>query len=113
MGRASSSNKLAKPSNMLVSSSYVLVVLHGVFVVATQSAQGSEELSLEWCKSRRAKGTIPALHHPANVEVLMDSWNYRNLLPDRVGAVWQQVDYDNNNDMQLTTNVSRNEYRQV
>ena len=40
------------------------------------------------------------------MRILMDSWNYRNLLPVRTGSVWEQVDNDMNNVDTLTTNVS-------
>ena len=45
--------------------------------------------------------------YSANMRVLMDSWNYLNLLPPRIGAVWDQVDNDVNNPDRFTTNVSQ------
>ena len=33
-----------------------------------------------------------------NVKVLMDSWNYRNLLPPNEGTAWVQVNKDNMRD---------------
>ena len=36
-------------------------------------------------------------HSVSNIKVLMDSFNYFNLLPPHEGAVWQQLDLDDNN----------------
>lgn len=51
------------------------------------------------------------LFYPTNLRVLMDSWNYKNLLSshhsERLGSVWQQADYDKNNHITTTTNVSQ------
>ena len=58
------------------------------------------------CLMLRAQGAAPIPEYTPNMSVLMDSWDYQNLLPDRAGAVWQQVDNDTNNVEQLTTNVS-------
>ena len=35
--------------------------------------------------------------HPSNTKILMDSFNYLNLLHPHDDAVWQQLDLDNNN----------------
>ena len=43
--------------------------------------------------------------YPANIEVLMDSKDYRGLLQGN-SPVWQQVDNDNNNTDQFVTSVS-------
>ena len=45
---------------------------------------------------------VNILDYPPEVKPLMDSHNYRQLLP----PVWQQVDNDNNNPSGVTTNVS-------
>ena len=58
------------------------------------------------CEALRTNGVAPMLSYSANMRVLMDSWNYLNLLPPRTGAVWDQVDNDTNNPVQITTNVS-------
>ena len=84
----------------------VLTALPQLRLTSAQIAPGGEEESLEHCKKLRSDGVLSKLTHPANVEVLMDSWNYQNLLPNRSGAVWQQMDYDSNNPVGLTTNVS-------
>ena len=44
---------------------------------------------------------------PPNTRVLMDSFNYINLLPPQDGAVWQQVDNDGNNVVGAGTEVSQ------
>ena len=67
-------------------------------------APGDEDqLLCENLRSIRAAAT-PA--YSANMRVLMDSWNYQNLLPPRPGAVWDQVDNDTNNFFEGVTNVS-------
>ena len=57
------------------------------------------------CELLRAQGAAPIPAYSANMRVLMDSWNYQNLLPPRAGAVWEQVDNDTNNHIGETTNV--------
>ena len=75
-----------------------------IIVIVGAVAPGDEELDL--CEQLRAQGTAPIPAYSANMRVLMDSWNYQNLLPDRTGAVWNQVDNDTNNPSGITTNVS-------
>ena len=78
----------------------LLKVNHGSSV-----APGDEEQLL--CENLRSIGAAPPLlAYSANMRVLMDSWNYLNLLPPRLGAVWDQVDNDENNPSNVTTNVS-------
>ena len=57
------------------------------------------------CELLRAQGAAPIPAYSANMRVLMDSWNYQSLLPPRLGAVWDQVDNDENNHELATTNV--------
>ena len=66
-------------------------------------APGDEE---SLCDDLRASGSIPTSDYDPTVRVLMDTWNYNNLLPVRSGSVWEQVDNDNNNPVGATTNVS-------
>ena len=66
-------------------------------------APGDEEREL--CQSLRSMGAAPTPGYAPNMRVLMDSWNYRNLLT-RVGAMWDQVDNDTRNDGSITTNVN-------
>ena len=50
---------------------------------------------------------VNILDYPPEVKPLMDSRHYWQLLPlNNMGAVWQQVDDDNNNPSGVTTNVS-------
>ena len=65
-------------------------------------APGDEE---PLCNELRGLGSIPTPDYAPAMRVLMDTWNYNNLLPVRVGSVWEQVDNDNNNPAG-TTNVS-------
>ena len=66
-------------------------------------APGDEE---QLCRGLRENGVISIPAYSADMRVLMDSWNYQNLLPPRAGAVWDQVDNDNNNPVGITSNVS-------
>ena len=50
--------------------------------------------------------TLAGVQHPSNVKILMDSFNYINLLPPLGGAVWQRLDLDNNNAFGVGTEVS-------
>ena len=73
-------------------------------VVAAGVAPGDEE---DFCQNLRSIGTATTPDYGPNIRVLMDSWNYQNLLGEsRVGIVWQQVDNDTNNPAEFTTNVS-------
>ena len=66
-------------------------------------APGDEK---QQCRDIRESGLAPLPAYSANMKVLMDSWNYLNLLSPRTGAVWDQVDNDINNSEGITTNVS-------
>ena len=60
------------------------------------------------CSQLRAIGVAPTPGYDPTSRVLMDSWNYINLLGNnRNDAVWQQVDNDINNAPGFTTNVSK------
>ena len=74
-------------------------------VVAQGVAPGDEE---DDCRDLRERMIIESPNYAPNMAVLMDSDNYINLLPNRTGAVWQQVDNDVNNEPLITTNVSHN-----
>ena len=73
-------------------------------VVAQGVAPGDEE---DDCRGLRERMIIESPNYAPNMAILMDSDNYLNLLPNRTGAVWQQVDNDVNNDPTTTTNVSQ------
>ena len=81
-----------------------LVLAFFLVTVSAGVAPGDEEAAL--CKHLRATGAAPTPAYSTNMRVLMDSWNYRNLLPLRTGAVWDQVDNDMNNGLGFTTDVS-------
>ena len=65
-------------------------------------APGDEE---PLCEQLRFQGAAPTPTYSANMRVLMDSWNYQNVLSPRIGAVWGQVDNDTSNLSGETTNV--------
>ena len=75
-----------------------------VQVTSRNVAPGDEQL--QQCGLLRAAGAAPVPTYSANMRVLMNSWNYQNLLPPRTGAVWDQVDNDNNNPVGITSTVS-------
>ena len=85
---------------------YVFLVFQRLIFSSLGVAAGDEESSFAFCRSLRSEGAIPNLSYTANIAVLMDSMNYAELLPPRSGAVWEQVDNDDNNPAELTTNVS-------
>ena len=80
-----------------------LVLLHLSTIADGTVAPGDED---QFCQSIRTNGILSTLAYSANIKVLMDSWNYQNLLPQRTGAVWDKVDNDTNNPVGTTTNVS-------
>ena len=79
-------------------------------VAAAEVAPGDEE---DLCPRLRGLDTAPTPVYSPTMRILMDSWNYQNLLPNRSGAVWQQVDNDGNNPVETTTNVSEKFYGRV
>ena len=82
---------------------YLLAVLLQLIVVVSTVAPGGEE---PLCDELRGLGSIPTPDYDPTMRVLMDTWNYNNLLPVRTGSVWEQVDNDNNNPVGTTSNVS-------
>ena len=74
-------------------------------VAAVGVAPGDES---RICPRLRELGTAPTPGYNPTMRILMDSWNYQNLLPNRSEAVWQQVDNDVYNPVMVTTNVSEN-----
>ena len=82
----------------------VLCVVVATLVVSTHGVAPGDEEGL--CDNLRSLGTVPTPDYDPTMVILMDTWNYLNLLPPPNGAVWQQVDNDSNNDVQFTTNVS-------
>ena len=83
----------------------LLVELLVLVIPGSSVAPGDEE---PLCEQLRGYGAAPIPAYSANTRVLMDSWNYINLLPLALctGDVWNQVDNDENNPSEITTNVS-------
>ena len=77
----------------------VIVLTAGISI-----APGDEDREI--CQSLRSSTAAPIPGYAPNMRVLMDTWNYQNLLPPRMGAVWDQVDNDTRNNATITTNVS-------
>ena len=74
--------------------------------VAVSAGEAPGDGAQPFCEQLRSTETAPIPAYSANMRVLMDSWNYQNLLPPRTGAVWDQVDNDENNPSGVTTSVS-------
>ena len=87
---------------------FLLALLLHLCTIVASVAPGDDDQQL--CERLRALQAAPIPAYSANMRVLMDSWNYQNLLPDRLGAVWDQVDNDVNNHELGTTNVSNSIY---
>ena len=89
----------------MASALWVVLLVELLLVVNPGSsvAPGDKEVI---CNNLRSQGAAPIPAYSANMKVLMDSWNYQNLLPPRSEAVWDQVDNDTNNSPEITTNVS-------
>ena len=83
---------------------FLLAFTLHLYSIVASVAPGDEE---PLCENLRVARAAPIPAYSANMRVLMDSWNYQNLLPPRIGAVWDQVDNDMNNDAGTTTNVNR------
>ena len=79
-----------------------LTLLHFSTSAGSTVAPGDEA---PLCELLKVVGGAPIPAYSANMRVLMDSWNYHNLLPVRTGAVWDQVDNDRNNPVGSITNV--------
>ena len=77
----------------------ILLLLSAQILLSSASAPGDEELLCTMVMT-------PPPVHPLNSRILMDSYNYINLLPPHDRAVWQQVDNDINNIAGRGTTVS-------
>ena len=85
-----------------------LLILHLLIAgVASLDMSSRDQFEEKTCEELRIEGAAPTPAYSANMRVLMDSWNYHNLLPPHTEAVWDQVDNDMNNAVELTTNVSQ------
>ena len=82
---------------------FLLALSLHLYTIVASVAPGDEDQLL--CENLRLARAAPIPAYSANMRVLMDSWNYQNLLPSRIGAVWDQVDNDENNPSGMTTNV--------
>ena len=81
----------------------LLLKVTWVAVMVDGTAPGDED---DICVGLRTDGFAPTPRYSPTMRILMDSWNYQNLLSPRFGHVWTQVDNDNNNPLGQTTNVS-------
>jgi hypothetical protein len=88
---------------MAMFQSLMLVSVAAMVAISAGVAPGDEE---SICSNLRSRGSAPIPAYSANMRVLIDSWNYQDLLPPRTAAVWDQVDNDVNNSPAETTNVS-------
>ena len=81
-------------------------ILGTLLLVSAVSASAPDDVE-SFCTnlSVASPSTLPPVY-PPNSRILMDSFNYINLLPPHAGAVWQRVDNDNNNDAGRGTEVS-------
>ena len=80
------------------------LVLAFIFVTISAGVAPGDEEAL--CERIRVDGAAPTPAYSSSMRVLMDSWNYLNLLPSHPGAVWDQVDNDTNNHLEVATDVS-------
>ena len=69
----------------------LLLYVVSVVVMAAGVAPGDED---PLCQQLRANGTAPTPSYATSIRVLLDSWNYENLLPPHLGAVWTEVNID-------------------
>ena len=73
---------------------YSIPIFALLLSVVTGRAPGDGD---DFCTNTLPNTEIQAPVHPSNVKILMDSFNYLNLLPPHGGAVWMQLDLDDNN----------------
>lgn len=70
-----------------------LVLLQTLLIALKASAIAPDDAHTFCTESSHCAAPV----HPPNYRILLDSFNYLNLLPPHDGAVWQQVDNDMNN----------------
>ena len=82
----------------------IFLLLSVLVATVSTSAPGDEE---SFCTNdlEASAMTPPPVYSP-NSRILMDSYNYINLLPPHDNSVWQQVDNDDNNIAGRGTSVS-------
>ena len=79
----------------------VLLLVAILVSMVSAGAPGDEDI---FCTNDSYGVTIPPLY-PPNSKILLDSYNYVNLLPPQDNAVWQAVDNDDNNEAGRGTEV--------
>ena len=83
----------------------ILLFLSVLLSVASAVTPGDEH---SFCTDRLINDNeITPPQYPSNVKILMDSYNYIDLLPPHEFAVWMQVDNDDNNVGGVATMVCR------
>ena len=71
----------------------ILLFLSVLLSVASAVTPGDEH---SFCTDTLINEITPP-QYPSNAKILMDSYNYIDLLPPHEHAVWMRVDNDNNN----------------
>ena len=83
----------------------ILLFLSVLLSMASAVTPGDEHL---FCTDRLINdNAITPPQYPSNVKILMNSYNYIDLLPPHEHAVWMQVDNDDNNAGGTGTRVCR------
>ena len=82
---------------------YSISIFALLLSVVTGRAPGDGD---DFCTNTLPSTEIQAPVHPSNAKILMDSFNYLNLLPPHAEAVWQQLNLDDNNVAGAGTEVS-------
>ena len=74
----------------------VVIVLSLLSGWICAQAPGDED---SFCTETLPSIGVNILDYPPEVKPLMDSRHYQQLLPPNLGAVWQEVDNDNSNNL--------------
>ena len=82
-----------------------LVIVQVMSMVSAGAPGDAEPFCTNELPSNSTIPAPPAPVHPPTSKILLDSYNYINLLPPQDGAVWQAVDNDNNNEAGRGTEV--------
>ena len=82
----------------------VITTLCAAIIMSVVSAGAPGDADSFCTDELPSRGTPPPIY-PPNLKILLDSYNYVNLLPPQDGAVWQAVDNDNNNEAGRGTEV--------
>lgn len=76
------------------------LILLTMLSAVTARAPGDGDV---FCSLKRSLVIHPV--YSSNTKILMDSFDYLNLLPPHDGALWQQLDLDDNNEIGGGTEV--------